>query len=643
MRHVKECTVGRWYAGLLAALSMWSWAGIIHGQTIIDWDNPAGGPYNASANWDPANVPDTDSETARFNLDAQFNVSFNANSSTTIDDLLVLQGDLLFRNGGVANDATLNITGDAILDGGNLALARTTSNADVNLVVAQLLSIDAGSELGLSDGAMVSAGSVRVGFLGTGVLRLDDQSLLENNGDARIGAGSLSDGTLTVEGGASQWMNSGDLFVGDIGNGTLHITNGGAVSNVDAIVGRSGDSTGAVTVDGAGSTWTNSGNLTVGSFGSGMLYITNGGEVIVEGDLLSAPVSPFALIRLSDGTLSVRGLSMSAGNALAWQSGTLNVTGSFGLSIFDAGPFGASLALDADQHLEVTNTLLFDNGAELFTSGGLTAGQLINNGDLILSSTAVDGPVTNNANITAIGDVTFNDQVSGPGGFFGPGTITFAGGMSPGASPAEVAFEGSVVLGSGNTLSMELGGVTPGSEHDVLSVAGSAALDGTLDVSLLGVFLPTLGETFEIITASGGVNGTFVTPAAELPALSSGLAWAINYGANNVVLSVVAAGLAGDYNENGVVDAADYTVWRDNLGSLTALPNDDTAGVGPDDYTRWVNNFGQTSGSGSGIGSNATVPEPKSAVICLMGGILLAGRVGRRYNRFLAFAASRGE
>jgi hypothetical protein len=101
--------------------------------------------------------------------------------------------------------------------------------------------------------------------------------------------------------------------------------------------------------------------------------------------------------------------------------------------------------------------------------------------------------------------------------------------------------------------------------------------------------------------------------------------------------------LPGDYNENGVVDAADYTVWRDRLGQSESLPNDDTVGVGPDDYTRWVNNFGQTSGSGSGIGSNATVPEPKSAVICLMGGILLAGRVGRRYNRFLAFAASRGE
>ena len=33
------------------------------------------------------------------------------------------------------------------------------------------------------------------------------------------------------------------------------------------------------------------------------------------------------------------------------------------------------------------------------------------------------------------------------------------------------------------------------------------------------------------------------------------------------VLSVVAPGVSGDYNDDGVVDAADYTVWRDHLGS----------------------------------------------------------------------------
>ncbi len=77
--------------------------------------------------------------------------------------------------------------------------------------------------------------------------------------------------------------------------------------------------------------------------------------------------------------------------------------------------------------------------------------------------------------------------------------------------------------------------------------------------------------------------------------------------------------LAGDYNTDGIIDAADYTVWRDKLGSGVSLPNDNTPGVGADDYTRWKNNFGAGSpgiGAGSGAATrNATVPEPSTALL----------------------------
>ena len=43
---------------------------------------------------------------------------------------------------------------------------------------------------------------------------------------------------------------------------------------------------------------------------------------------------------------------------------------------------------------------------------------------------------------------------------------------------------------------------------------------------------------------------------------------------------VVPIALPGDYNGDGIVDAADYTRWRNNLGSTTTLLNDDTSGVG---------------------------------------------------------------
>ena len=47
-------------------------------------------------------------------------------------------------------------------------------------------------------------------------------------------------------------------------------------------------------------------------------------------------------------------------------------------------------------------------------------------------------------------------------------------------------------------------------------------------------------------------------------------------------------GTVGDYNANGVVDAADYVVWRDALGTSAMLPNDPTSGtVTQEDYLVW--------------------------------------------------------
>ena len=71
-------------------------------------------------------------------------------------------------------------------------------------------------------------------------------------------------------------------------------------------------------------------------------------------------------------------------------------------------------------------------------------------------------------------------------------------------------------------------------------------------------------------------------------------------------------GVAGDYNNNGVVDAADYVLWK-NGGTLQ---NDATPGVQPGDYDVWRANFGKTPGSGTGVEA-AGVPEPGSLVLVL--------------------------
>lgn len=72
----------------------------------------------------------------------------------------------------------------------------------------------------------------------------------------------------------------------------------------------------------------------------------------------------------------------------------------------------------------------------------------------------------------------------------------------------------------------------------------------------------------------------------------------------------------GDYNANGTVDAADYVVWRANVGTTNMLPNDSIGGeIGDQHYLQWKTNFGATGdASGSVVG---VVPEPASFVLCI--------------------------
>lgn len=94
----------------------------------------------------------------------------------------------------------------------------------------------------------------------------------------------------------------------------------------------------------------------------------------------------------------------------------------------------------------------------------------------------------------------------------------------------------------------------------------------------------------------------------------------------NVVYVTDFGGLDGDYNEDGVVNAADYTLWRDNVGQPEGtLPNDGSLSgvIGQDHYDLWRDNYGASSAPSAG----AAVPEPGALLLAF---VALAGMTAAR-------------
>lgn len=77
--------------------------------------------------------------------------------------------------------------------------------------------------------------------------------------------------------------------------------------------------------------------------------------------------------------------------------------------------------------------------------------------------------------------------------------------------------------------------------------------------------------------------------------------------------------LAGDFNDNGFVDAADYTLWRDNVGAPAGtLANDSVGGsIGPLQYDLWRTHFGQNAVRSFFVSVTNAIPEPATMLLIL--------------------------
>lgn len=156
---------------------------------------------------------------------------------------------------------------------------------------------------------MSSIWGLDVGNSGNGTLLITNGGSVSNN-NGNIGDRASSTGKVTVDGSGSTWTNSTGLTIGDLGNGTLTITGGASVSSTNGTIGFGYNSTGVVTVAGANSKWTiegYTGELLVGNHGSGTVSITNGGSVTaarvsIYESLLAIDVGNSSLLNVGNGT-----------------------------------------------------------------------------------------------------------------------------------------------------------------------------------------------------------------------------------------------------------------------------------------------------------------------------------------------------
>ncbi|MEX2093483.1 MAG: dockerin type I domain-containing protein [Pirellulales bacterium] len=389
--------------------------------------------------------------------------------------------------------------------------------------------------------------------------------------------------------------------------------------------------------------------------------LTNGGELHLSGSAATVDATSLTNTGLVDGSGRINSVvtNNSAGQIRVAAGQRLEVLGfagsntNNGLDHVDGGTieFGRSLT---NSSVSPSTGLIAARDASLrFQSG------LLNSGALTFTAGVSDvfGDVTNQNNLATLGRIIvtggaqanfFDDvvnngtiQVSAAGslqstavflgslsgiGVSGGGHVFLEGDTRPGFSPGTMAFGGDVSFGPLSTLDVELAGTAPGTQYDRVTVAESAAVDGILKVSLLGGFKPTIGNSFQIVTAGGGLAGTFADE--ELPALAGGASWSVNYAAQSITLSV--GGVLGDFNVDGRVDAADYTVWRNQLGSNSlAADASGNGSVDQVDYNIWKANFGAVAASGgASVGqAAAAVPEPSSAMLALIVALIAAAVV----------------
>lgn len=201
---------------------------------------------------------------------------------------------------------------------------------------------------------------------------------------------------------------------------------------------------------------------------------------------------------------------------------------------------------------------------------------------------------------------------------------------------------GSLTKQGDGKLSLTHAGVAYGGDTHILTAPTASAL------SVLSLSNPVLPDTKDLYLSAtrtalelnlSGLTDTIRSFYVDGVAQTAGLYGPIGSANTNdteiamitgngyLNVTGIVAGVPGDFNNNGVVDAGDYVLWR--KGGPLANQVDDPNTVNQQDYEDWRARFGNPPGSGSGLGAS-TIPEPATFVLYMLIAPFFLGRTRGR-------------
>jgi len=546
-------------------------SGSLHAQT--NWTGSNSQDFNVAGNWSNG-FPNVNGEQAFINTSTgNFPIYNDADGTTTTGwDVIV---------GSSAGAGLLNVTGGTL---------ETTQNGNFLIIGEGGVGGPAGTLNVTGDGSIqtmrLNVGGSEFYSPGTGTATINTSGTItaigtfQNIGiDIGVQAGSV--GTVNFQNGTI--TSQGQIFVGDIGSGSMVQTSGTLSEAGYFVVGAS--------TAGSSGTYTLSGGLVQAATGFGFTTIGSSGGTT-------------AVLNVSGGTFDTSTGGMILGedfNNAGATSATLNISGS-GFVNLGANNF---VTMAADQ--AVVTAVINLNGGTLATAGvkqGAGTGTFNFNGGTLLATTSTSAYMQglSTANVQAGGAIIntsgFNDTIAqallgttNDGGLtkLGAGTLTLAG--------AET-YTGNTTVSAGGLV---VSGSLTGSSTTVAGGATFGLLNGgKYTFTITGASGVNNGVTG--INGSGGVSldGSFVFNLASA-GTAAGDVWNI----------VNASSLASD------VYGPDFTIGNSgatNNGGIWTFLNNGTA------YQ-----YNET------VGTLSVVPEPASIWLSILGGAgLLVGFQRRR-------------